>query len=96
MIRRREENAAFGCGDSVNPRYKKMSLQILKIKDETYAFNNPLKLSVLPSFSVAAAVVLSGTVGAPVDFESRDVERVKAASRSSRRRMHRCGIRPIS
>lgn len=34
--------------------------------------------------------------GLPVELPSRDVLRVKAASRSSKRTMHRAGTRPIS
>lgn len=55
-------------------------------------FSKPLRLRVEPSlFSVAVAEVAAVDVvdvGAPVDAESRLTDRVKAASKSSRRRMH--------
>jgi hypothetical protein len=45
-------------------------------------FNSPLKLSVFGSSLAASAVVLAVATGVPVDLASRDVPRVKAASRS--------------
>ena len=54
-------------------------------------FNNPLKLKVEPSLLVASvvlAVAAVATVGVPVDEESRLTDRVNAASRSSKSRMH--------
>ena len=57
-------------------------------------FKRPLKLNVEPSFASAVVVVVEGlvvdvvAVGVPVELESRVRERVKAASKSSKRRMH--------
>ena len=52
-------------------------------------FRSPLKLNVDPSVvSAAAASFEVAAVGAPVDFSSRLTERVNAASKSSKRRMH--------
>ena len=95
MIGSSEEQAAFWCGNTINPTRMCVSNEILaRARFDTYAFNRPLKLRVLPSlFSFDSLSVL--TVGTPVLFPSRDVERVKEASRSSSNRMHRAGIRPI-
>ena len=76
------------------------------------AFSSPLKLSVLTSDSwsflrprrdddvlfVDCSFVFSldSPSGLPVEVPSRDVLRVNAASRSSKRTMHRAGTRPIS
>lgn len=49
-------------------------------------FRRPLRLRVEPSLVSAAALV--GTVGAPVDVESRLMPRVNAASKSSNSKMH--------
>ena len=51
-------------------------------------FKSPLKLKVEPSVASAAAASLVAAVGVPVEVESRDTERVKAASKSSRRSIH--------
>jgi hypothetical protein len=47
----------------------------------------PLSVKVDPSSSVFSSFFASPG-GAPVELPSRDTERVKAASRSSRRKMH--------
>jgi hypothetical protein len=49
-------------------------------------FRRPLRLRVEPSLVSADALV--GTVGAPVDVESRLMPRVNAASKSSKSKMH--------
>lgn len=54
------------------------------------ALRRPLKLKLFPSLSVVVVVVVELFllfVGTPVDFASRVVERVKAASRSYRKDM---------
>ena len=53
-------------------------------------FKRPLRLNVEPSVvsAAAAAVALVAAVGAPVDFASRLTERVKAASKSSKSKIH--------
>jgi len=64
-------------------------------------FKSPLRDREFPSLSagVAAGVVVEvvevADNGRPVDFSSRDTDRVKAASRSSRRTIQREGTRPI-
>lgn len=63
------------------------------------ALSSPLRLSVLPSFeSSGRAAVLRrddplalADIGVPVEDASRVTERVNAASRSSRRRIHLAG-----
>lgn len=74
------------------------------------AFSNPLKLRVLTSDSWSVfrgrrdevLLVCSATFssdlpsGLPVALPSREVLRVKAASKSSSRTIHRAGTRPMS
>lgn len=66
------------------------------------AFNSPLRVRVLVSAGALvseSSFLFSGPIllllsGVPVESESRDVDRVKAASISSSNKMDRAGIRP--
>jgi hypothetical protein len=64
-------------------------------------FSNPLRESVDPSLLSLLLLfddellLLLDDVGTPVDELSRETERVKAASKSSRRRIHLDGTCPI-
>lgn len=81
-----------------NKRLCVISDVINKSKCETYRpsaaatpsrlFSKPLKLNVDPSDSVVVDVDVVEVVGVPVDLESRLTERVNAASKSSKSRIH--------
>jgi hypothetical protein len=65
-------------------------------------FSSPLKLRVDPSLVVFSAAFFDPgcagafCIGIPVDFSSRDIPRVKAASKSSKSKIHLDGTSPIN
>lgn len=89
-----DKDTAFRGGHTIDATKSCQLKERDGIDMKAYAFRRPLNVRELPSDSAAwVAVAAEGT---PVDLESRVVEWVKDASRSSSRTIHLVGIRPMS